>query len=70
MSAKGYCYDNAFAESFFATLKAESFPHDGVFPSKLEARRAIFATTAGASTVRSDTSPRKWSFKTTSKTKN
>lgn len=42
MSAKGYCYDNAFAESFFATLKAESFPHDGVFPSKLEARRAIF----------------------------
>lgn len=23
MSAKGYCYDNAFAESFFKTLKAE-----------------------------------------------
>jgi putative transposase len=42
MSAKGYCYDNAFAESFFATLKTESFPDDGVFVSKLEARRAIF----------------------------
>lgn len=23
MSAKGYCYDNAFAETFFKTLKAE-----------------------------------------------
>jgi transposase InsO family protein len=42
MSAKGYCYDNAFAESFFATLKTESFPDDGIFDSKLEARRAIF----------------------------
>lgn len=42
MSAKGYCYDNAFAESFFATLKAESFPDHGVFASKRQARRAIF----------------------------
>lgn len=42
MSAKGYCYDNAFAESFFATLKTESFPDDGIFDSKIEARRAIF----------------------------
>ena len=42
MSAKGCCYDNAFAESFFATLKTESFPEDGIFDSKLEARRAIF----------------------------
>ena len=24
MSAKGYCYDNAFVESFFSTLKSES----------------------------------------------
>ena len=40
--AKGFCYDNAFAESFFATLKTESFPEDGIFDSKLEARRAIF----------------------------
>ena len=23
MSAKGYCYDNAFAETFFKTLKPE-----------------------------------------------
>lgn len=42
MSAKGYCYDNAFAESFFATLKTESFPDDGIFDSKIEAQRAIF----------------------------
>ena len=28
MSAKGYCYDNAFAESAFATLNAE-LPGDG-----------------------------------------
>lgn len=42
MSAAGYCYDNATAESFFATLKAEAFPPGSVFSSKQEARRAIF----------------------------
>lgn len=42
MSAKGYCYDNAFAESYFASLKAESFPEGGVFESRKEARNAIF----------------------------
>jgi len=42
MSATGYCYDNATAESFFATIKAEAFPPGAVFSSKLEARRAIF----------------------------
>ena len=42
MSAKGYCYDNAFAESFFATIKSEAFPDNGLFDSKAEARRAIF----------------------------
>ena len=42
MSAKGYCYDNAFAESFFASLKCESLPESGVFESKLHARRTIF----------------------------
>jgi len=42
MSATGYCYDNATCESFFATLKTESFPEDHVFNSKLEAKRAIF----------------------------
>ncbi len=42
MSATGYCYDNAAAESFFATIKAEAFPPGAMFSSKLEARRAIF----------------------------
>jgi len=42
MSAKGYCYDNAFAESCFASLKAELLPDSGLFDSHLHARRAIF----------------------------
>lgn len=42
MSAKGYCYDNAFAESYFASLKAESFPDEGVFETRNQARLAIF----------------------------
>ena len=43
MSAQGYCYDNATCESFFATLKTEALPPNGVFESKHQARRAIFA---------------------------
>ena len=42
MSAKGYCYDNAFAETCFATIKAEMLPDSQIFESKLAARRAIF----------------------------
>ncbi len=42
MSAKGYCYDNAKSESFFATIKREAFPDDCCFGTKSEARRAIF----------------------------
>ena len=42
MSAKGCCYDNAFAESFFATIKAELLPQTGVFDSHHHARSAIF----------------------------
>ena len=42
MSALGYCYDNAACESFFATLKNESFPEDGIFESKTQARMVIF----------------------------
>jgi len=42
MSALGYCYDNAKSESFFATIKRESFPDDCCFDTKLEAQRAIF----------------------------
>jgi transposase InsO family protein len=42
MSAKGYCYDNAKSESFFATIKRETFPEDCCFDTKAEARNAIF----------------------------
>ena len=42
MSAAGYCYDNAYAESAFASLKAE-LPNDGQpFASKQAARSALF----------------------------
>ncbi|MEM8954711.1 MAG: IS3 family transposase [Verrucomicrobiota bacterium] len=64
MSDKGYCYDNAFAESFFATLKTESFPDDGIF-GYLETG----FTTGAASTAPSDTEARKLFSKTTSKNK-
>lgn len=40
MSAKGNCYDNACAESFFATLKKECI-HQKRFKSRSEARLAI-----------------------------
>jgi putative transposase len=42
MSAKGYCYDNAFAESFFASLKAELSINSKPFSSKDSARIALF----------------------------
>jgi putative transposase len=42
MSAKGNCYENATAEAFFSTLKAEAFPSDQVFATKAEARRELF----------------------------
>jgi transposase InsO family protein len=42
MSAKGYCYDNAFAESCFATIKAELLPPSQIFDSKIQAHRAVF----------------------------
>ena len=42
MSRAGDCYDNAMAESFFATLKAEVI--DGrPWPTRRAARQAIFA---------------------------
>ena len=42
MSAAGYCYDNAYAESAFASLKAE-LPNDGQpFASKRAAKSALF----------------------------
>jgi transposase InsO family protein len=41
MSAKGNCYDNAVAESFFATLKKELVNGD-VYRTRADAREAIF----------------------------
>ncbi len=41
MSRAGNCYDNALAESYFATLKAE-LVHRQVWPTRQAARQAIF----------------------------
>ena len=41
MSGAGSCWDNAVAESFFATLKVE-LDHDGAWRSRAEAQRALF----------------------------
>ncbi len=41
MSGTGNCYDNAAAESFFATVKLEAIPED-IFTSRQEARMALF----------------------------
>lgn len=41
MSRKGDCYDNAVAESFFATLKAECVDRQS-YPTRVEARQDIF----------------------------
>lgn len=42
MSAKGYCYDNAFAESAFASIKADLFADGQPFPTRRAAATAIF----------------------------
>ena len=41
MSARGACWDNAVAESFFATLKIE-LDHPGAWPTRAAAHRAVF----------------------------
>ena len=41
MSRKGNCWDNAVAESFFHTLKAELIHHED-FQTREEAQQAIF----------------------------
>ena len=41
MSRKGDCWDNAVAESFFATLKVE-LVHETVFVTRAQARREVF----------------------------
>jgi putative transposase len=42
MSAAGYCYDNAYAESAFASLKNELLPEGQHFASKAAASSALF----------------------------
>jgi transposase InsO family protein len=42
MSAKGYCYDNAFAESAFASLKSDLLDDGLPLPSKPAASTAVF----------------------------
>lgn len=44
MGSVGDCYDNAMAESFFATLETELFDHEhgGMFDTHRQARLAIF----------------------------
>ena len=41
MSRRGDCWDNAVAESFFATLKVELL-HDATWGTRTEARAALF----------------------------
>jgi putative transposase len=40
MSRKGDCWDNAVAESFFATIKGEMIDHD-IYQTRAEAKKAI-----------------------------
>lgn len=42
MSAKGYCYDNAFAESAFASIKADLIPDGQPFTTRRAAAAALF----------------------------
>ena len=42
MGSVGDCYDNAMAESFFATLECELIEHEGPFRTHREARLALF----------------------------
>ena len=41
MSSTGNCYDNAAAESFFATVKLETIS-EGIFASRRQAHAALF----------------------------
>jgi transposase InsO family protein len=41
MSRRGDCWDNAVAESFFATLKVE-LVHDATWPTRATARTELF----------------------------
>jgi hypothetical protein len=42
MSRRGNCWDNAVAESFFATLKVELDAHDTPWPTRVHAQGEVF----------------------------
>src|SRR5919202_985562 len=42
MGSRGDCFDNAVAESFFATLKKELIRREGPFPTRADLRLALF----------------------------
>jgi hypothetical protein len=50
MGSRGDCYDNAVAESFFATLKKELI-HGRSWPSKAELRTEVFEYIESSSTA-------------------
>ncbi len=47
ISAKGDCWDNACAESFWATLKKEMIPHQQ-YATRDEAHQSIFTIANGS----------------------
>jgi putative transposase len=42
MGSRGDCFDNAVAESFFATLKKEHIRREGPFPTRADLRLSLF----------------------------
>jgi hypothetical protein len=42
MGSRGDCFDNAVAETFFATLRKEPIRREGPFPTRAELRLALF----------------------------
>ena len=42
MGSRGDCFDNAVAESFFATLKKELTRREGPLPTRADLRLALF----------------------------
>ncbi len=56
MGRRGDAYDNAVAESFFATLETEPLDRH-TFPTRDQARSAVFDHTSKASTTPTDSTP-------------
>ena len=55
MGSKGDCFDNAVAESFFATLKKELVYREAPWSTRSELTSAIFEWIGSSTTVREDT---------------